>query len=102
MARDGEFEEFGPSLAAQHQVRALGYERLDPGMFDAVSVTARAQQTNAFARGLPRIDPGTYDAPVSARLPNSDDAALVRTLDISSAGLAGGANLKLECWFTAY
>lgn len=74
-AKDVEFEEFGASAARVSSIGAIGYERLDPGMFDSVDVAIRAEDR---------------------------DPALRRVLEIRPAPNRVGANLKLECWFNPY
>lgn len=102
LAKDVEFEEFRAGIATAHAVRALGYERLDPQMFDAVVLTARAERSGDFsARGAEVLDAGTYDVPVMAVLPR-DDAVLVRTLAITSGDEAGAGYGRLQCWLTAF
>lgn len=103
LARETEFEEFRASVATNNDIRALGYERLDPGMFDSVAVTALAERARDFyARGAQTLDPGGYDVPVVAALPSADDAALVRTLEIVGATGTGSVYRRLQCWVTAF
>ena len=74
-AKDVEFEEFGASASRLRNMSAIGYERLDPGMFDSADVAIRAED---------------------------QDPALRRVLEIRRATDHVGADLRLECWFTAY
>ncbi len=75
LAREVEFEEFGASTHVARAVASPGHQTLDPGQ---------------------------YYVPVVATLPGNADPELERAVEFRPLSSVMGADLRLECWFTAY